>query len=75
MKSEIDQFWILSRQVKTFLQLLMSDTLGNLSERKTKKGELFITKNIVSYLNFTEMLRLSYSCKRIYIIMGDVRLL
>ena len=53
----------------------MSDTLGNLSERKTKKGELFITKNIVSYLNFTEMLRLSYSCKRIYIIMGDVRLL
>ena len=76
LRSERDNYFLLSsRQVKTLLQLIMSDTMGNLYGQKFTKGELFVTQNIVSFLKFTELLRLSYSCKRIYIIMGDLRVL
>lgn len=51
----------------------MSDTMGNLYGKS--QGELSITKCIVPYLTFSELLRLSYSCKRAYIVMGDLRVL
>ena len=60
-------------QTKTLLKLIMSDLMANLYE--TSQSELQITGTIVSYLIFNDLLRLSYSCKRIYIVMGDLRVL
>ena len=37
--------------------------------------ELQITQTLVKYLNITELLRLSYTCRRIYIVMGEERIL
>ena len=47
--------------------------MGNLYGKL--QGELTMIKCIVTYLTFTELLRLSYTCKRIYIVMGDLRVL
>lgn len=60
-------------QTKTLLKLIMSDLMANLYEKS--QSELQITGTFVSYLTFNELLRLSYSCKRIYIVMGDLRVL
>ena len=72
IKDEED-FWLLKMEIKTFLQLLMSDSMGKLYGKANK--ELFLTQKIVYYLSITELLRLSYTCKRIYILMGDVKVL
>ena len=64
---------VFKMQTKTLLRLIMSDLMANLYEKS--QNELQITGTVVSYLTFTELLRLSYSCKRCYIVMGDLRVL
>ena len=64
---------VLDMQTKTLLRLIMSDMMANLYSKSL--NELKITNTIVSYLTLNELLRLSYSCKRMYIVMGDLRVL
>ena len=42
---------------------------------KGPRYKLRITMRIVEHLNLIEMMRLSYTCKRLYIILGDLRIL
>lgn len=73
MKLSSEEFWLLKLQIKTFLQLIMSDTMGNIYGKS--HGQLSITQVIVKYLSMTDLLKVSYSCKRLYIVMGDFRVL
>ena len=39
------------------------------------RNKLRITQTAVSYLTLIDMMRLSFTCKRLYIILGDYKIL
>ena len=49
-------------------QLIVLDMLGQFPGNRNK---LRITQTAVSYFTLKELMRLSFTCKRLYIILGD----
>ena len=55
-------------QPRNLTQLIVLDMLGQFPGNRNK---LRITQTAVSYFTLKEMMRLSFTCKRLYIILGD----
>ena len=62
----------LSQKASSLTQLIIRDVVGVFPGHRFK---LRITQTIISYLALLDMMRLSFTCKRFYIILGDCKIL
>ena len=62
----------MAMKAKSLTQLVVLDVVGSFPGNRNK---LRITQTTVSYLKLVDMMRMSSTCKRLYIILGDYKIL
>lgn len=62
----------MAMKAKSLTQLVVLDVVGSFPGNRNK---LRITQTTVSYLKLVDMMRMSFTCKRLYIILGDYKIL
>ena len=62
----------MAMKAKSLTQLIVLDVVGSFPGNRNK---LRITQITVSYLKLVDMMRISSTCKRLYTILGDYKIL